>query len=440
MPHYSQRVLSIRFSGLQPGRHVLVSLSLLYVESIAPGQFIFKSLCLATQYCDGLRGAFVVYDPNDPYKSLYDVDDESTIITLADWYHEPAPLRTQKPVATLINGLGRAVNGTATPLAVINVVKGKRYRFRVIGLSCDPSYNFTIHNHKMTVIEADGEYTEKLVVDSMEVWAGQRYSVIVTADQKIDNYWIRADPYPTRGRPGFDGARNSAIFRYKGAPIAEPKTTYVSTHPLHEVNLHALRNPTPPGKPHPGGADVVIPIRHAVFHDPGPRFEVNNVTFTSPSIPIFLQIMNGTYAAEDLLPKGSIYKLPPNKVIELIIYGSGTGDGGPHPWHLHGHSFWVVRSGTSTSYNWKNPVRRDTVDTGLDDGETTIRFVTDNAGPWFLHCHIDWHLEIGLAVVFAEDPEGMVKQNKTLPPPFHDLCPKFYKNDPDSGNHTVYPE
>ena len=29
---------------------------------------------LSTQYCDGLRGAFVVYDPNDPHADLYDVD------------------------------------------------------------------------------------------------------------------------------------------------------------------------------------------------------------------------------------------------------------------------------------------------------------------------------------------------------------------------------
>jgi hypothetical protein len=27
------------------------------------------------QYCDGLRGALVIYDPNDPQASLYDVDD-----------------------------------------------------------------------------------------------------------------------------------------------------------------------------------------------------------------------------------------------------------------------------------------------------------------------------------------------------------------------------
>jgi hypothetical protein len=26
------------------------------------------------QYCDGLRGPLVIYDPHDPHKALYDVD------------------------------------------------------------------------------------------------------------------------------------------------------------------------------------------------------------------------------------------------------------------------------------------------------------------------------------------------------------------------------
>ena len=30
---------------------------------------------LSTQYCDGLRGPMVVYDPEDPLKKYYDVDD-----------------------------------------------------------------------------------------------------------------------------------------------------------------------------------------------------------------------------------------------------------------------------------------------------------------------------------------------------------------------------
>ena len=43
----------------------------MYIDT---GTFWYHSH-LSTQYCDGLRGAFVVYDPNDPHASLYDVDD-----------------------------------------------------------------------------------------------------------------------------------------------------------------------------------------------------------------------------------------------------------------------------------------------------------------------------------------------------------------------------
>jgi iron transport multicopper oxidase len=32
------------------------------------------------QYCDGLRGPIVIYDPNDPYRWMYDVDDSTFLI------------------------------------------------------------------------------------------------------------------------------------------------------------------------------------------------------------------------------------------------------------------------------------------------------------------------------------------------------------------------
>jgi iron transport multicopper oxidase len=43
--------------------------------------------------------------------------------------------------------------------------------------------------------------------------------------------------------------------------------------------------------------------------------------------------------------------------------------------------------------NLVNPPRRDVV--GVGGSEVRIRFKADNPGPWFLHCHIDWHLEAG---------------------------------------------
>lgn len=31
-----------------------------------------------------------IADPEDPYRDLYDYDDEKTVFTLADWYHTPS--------------------------------------------------------------------------------------------------------------------------------------------------------------------------------------------------------------------------------------------------------------------------------------------------------------------------------------------------------------
>jgi len=374
------------------------------------GTFWYYST-LSTQSCDGLRGPLIIRDPLDPYLPDYDVDDESTIITLSDWYHQTytggvPPLAA----STLINGKGRYVNGPPADLAIINVVKGQRYRFRVIAMSCEPSFNFAIDNHMMTVIEADGQYTQPLVVDNIQIFPGQRYSVIVTANQPVGNYWLRANP-DARAQPGFDNLRNLAILRYSGAPNANPTVNpaapTTANKPLNEYDLHSLLNPSAPGLPFQGGADVAY--NFAIGVDPQTNhFTMNGVPFIPPTAPVLLQVLSGTQNAQDLLPKGSVYPLPRNKVIEITIPGSSPQIGGPHPFHLHGHAFTVVRSAGSQSYNYlDSPVVRDTVSTGDTTDNTTIRFVTDNSGTWLLRCQMAFHYELGLAVVFAEDIPGI---------------------------------
>lgn len=50
------------------------------------------------------------------------------------------------------------------------------------------SFTFSIDGHNMTIIEADGVETRPVTVDSITIYAAQRYSVIVHANQKIGNY------------------------------------------------------------------------------------------------------------------------------------------------------------------------------------------------------------------------------------------------------------
>ena len=81
----------------------------------------------------------------------------------------------------LINGLGRAAGGDAdATLAVVNVTQGSRYRFRLVSLSCDPNFTFYIQGHNFTVIEVDSVNVEPVTVDSIQIFAGQRCSFVVS--------------------------------------------------------------------------------------------------------------------------------------------------------------------------------------------------------------------------------------------------------------------
>ncbi|KAJ7888182.1 laccase [Mycena olivaceomarginata] len=386
---------------------------------------------LSTQYCDGLRGPLVVYDTDDPHASLYDVDDESTVITLADWLVYLTSLhigltyfpQTTAPqarsetfrltlISTLINGLGRFADGPTSQLAVISVTSGQRYRMRLVSMSCDPNFIFTIDGHTMTIIEADGVNTEPLTVDSIQIYAGQRYSFVLTADQTVDNYWIRT--VANGGTAGFDNGINSAILRYVGANDTDPSTNATTaTAALVETDLHPLVATAVPGTAVAGGADIAITSLSASISR---RLLLRSTSYTSPTVPVLLQVLSGAQSATDLLPSGSVFTLPANSVVELSIPG-GTA-GAPHPFHLHGHNFFVIKSAGNDTFNFDNPIIRDVVNTGPDTTDnTTIRFVTDNAGPWILHCHIDFHLELGLALIFVEDAPTIANSTQTSASP-----------------------
>ena len=234
---------------------------------------------------------------------------------------------TSPPVdenSTLINGLGRYPGGPLSPLAVINVEHGKRYRFRIIGASCYPWFNFTIDGHPMTIIETDGVETEPLVVDSIPVFAGQRYSVVVTANQTIGNFWIRA--LPSQSNETFYGGQNSAILRYAGAPEQDPTTKHGPyVLPYEESNVHPLISPGAPGVPEPGKADVNINLVPGLTPV---AFTMNGVAFSNPPLPVLLQILSGARDPSQLLPEGSVYVLPRGKVIEISIPATDLSPGG----------------------------------------------------------------------------------------------------------------
>ncbi|KAF6755667.1 laccase 16 [Ephemerocybe angulata] len=388
---------------------------------------------LSSQYVDGLRGVIVVRDPNDPHLSLYDEDNANTVITLGDWYHNPAPgiqeiymAGNHEPIpdSGTINGRGRYIGGPTVQRTRVNVVQGKKYRLRVVNISAYSGFTFSIEGHSLTIIEVDGVSHVPKVVGGFDIYVGQRYSVIVDANQAIKNYWIRApmELQHDSDNDNLDTDNVYAVLHYEGAPDAEPTTPAKvgASNVLEEYQLAALENPGAPGGSAP--ADRIIDLQFSRETSGGTKWKFNGIQYQSPSVPTLLQIISGATNPADFTTSEHTLVLNHNEIVEIHLHGSANGH--VHPFHLHGHAFDVVQ-GNSGPINYVNPPRRDVV--GIKGGTGIIRFKADNPGPWFLHCHIDWHLEAGLAVVFAEAPaeQRSGPNAQIIKQEWLDLCPIY---------------
>jgi FtsP/CotA-like multicopper oxidase with cupredoxin domain len=111
-------------------------------------------------------------------------------------------------------------------------------------------------------------------------------------------------------------------------------------------------------------------------------------------------------------------------------------DEGTHPFHLHGHKFWVLAQGDgvyqSSTPLAPNPVFRDTVSVRIlpltrdliteGYGFTLIRFIADNPGAWAFHCHIIWHMEAGLLITFLSEAGKLSGMVSGAPDEWRKLC------------------
>ena len=132
------------------------------------------------------------------------------------------------PPPTANNGVinGTMVNpaGTAGSYNKVTLIKGKTYRLRLINTSMDNHFKVSLDSHTMKVIEADFVPIKPYSADWIFIGIGQRYDVIITASEKIDNYWFRAEPQAACGANANSGNIKS-IFSYKGAASSNPTTT-----------------------------------------------------------------------------------------------------------------------------------------------------------------------------------------------------------------------
>ncbi|CAB4427504.1 unnamed protein product [Rhizophagus irregularis] len=403
------------------------------------------------QYVDGLRGSLVIHDPDDPYLKQYDFE---YLVMLSDWHHNTTgvllPLQDAPgysgfrpiPDSPLISGLGR-YNCTAAPpgskcnsdqpLPVYNVKKNKKYRFRIINSAADGVFVFSIDQHKLKVIESEGIYLKPTIIKKLPVAVGQRYSVIVDANQPVGNYFIRGT-LDKRCTPN-DNATinfNSAIdwdglgiLHYEGAKNSPNSKEFDDDFtPCRDLDKKHLK-PIKPITKYDGHVTDFVNITITFGADKNQRLEalINNSSYVPQLNDPTINKITRDIAAKDL-PKdqNSVILNHNGGIAEIYVKNDNNAD---HPFHMHGHVFAIMFVGEKgdvpdeSKYNKKNPVVRDTV-TIPGNGFLVIRFITDNPGVWAFHCHIEWHVEIGMVLGIIELQDTLKKE--TIPEDVVALC------------------
>ena len=145
-----------------------------------------------------------------------------------------------------------------------------------------------------------------------------------------------------------------------------------------------------------------------------------NHTSWKPQTPPLRSQNQSSWDDNQLVPLIPIRPGKPTRV-DIVINNL---DDGAHPFHLHGHSFYVLSSyrnpgrdswGSYNPYteeappnglNLEYPVRRDTVSVPRR-GHVVLALIADNPGIWALHCHMMVHMARGMAVAldvrYADD-------------------------------------
>lgn len=73
-----------------------------------------------------------------------------------------------------------------------------------------------------------------------------------------------------------------------------------------------------------------------------------------------------------------------------------------------------------TIVNPSNPQRRD-VQILQPNGYVVVQWNQDNPGAWVFHCHIAWHLSLGMALQVLENPAYILK-SLSLPSSVSQVC------------------
>ncbi|XP_057954015.1 L-ascorbate oxidase homolog [Malania oleifera] len=299
------------------------------------------------------------------------------------------------------------INGIASNGSIFTVDPGKTYRFRISNVGSASSINFRIQGHSMLLVEVEGTHTLQNTYSSLDVHVGQSYSVLVTANQIAQDYFIVAS---SRFTPKVLTA--TCILRYSnsarhvsGLPPVGP--TYQIDYSLKQAksirtNLTASGpRPNPQGSYHYGminASRTIFLANTAPIFNGKQRYAVNSVSFIPADTPLKLADwfnISGVFKLGSILDNPPITGYPTIQTsvmdanfrafVEIVFQNN---EDTLQSWHIDGYAFFVVgmENGQWTNqsrqtYNLRDAVSRCTTQV-YPKSWTAIYMALDNVGMW----------------------------------------------------------
>ncbi|GLT62792.1 hypothetical protein SLA2020_354020 [Shorea laevis] len=422
-----------------------------------------------------IHGAIVIL-PELGTKYPFDQQpDDEVVLVLGEWYLGDVKEIIDNATETggdpkvsdafTINGQPGFPNNCSNETTYsVSVEHGKTYLLRIVSAVMNEEMFFGIADHNITVVGRDGAYIKPIITDYVLITPGQTMDVLLTANQTPGHYYMAATPFMDASAP-YDSSNTSAILKYTGNYTAPSSPPYPSLPSVNDTvaadnftdSVRSLASKEYPIDV-PQEIDERLFITVSVNQLPcnkdscdGPNgtmlaASLNNVSFVTPKIDIlqaYYMNMQGIYndtfpsypphvfnytgisASEYLIPSTGtkVRMIDWLSKVEIVFQGTNILLAENHPMHLHGFSFYLVGSGygnfdnvtSPKTYNLVDPPEVNTIGVP-QNGWAAIRFLADNPGVWFMHCHLERHSSWGMDTVLIVR-NGTTEEQSMLPPP-----------------------
>ncbi|KAL0106109.1 hypothetical protein PUN28_016084 [Cardiocondyla obscurior] len=357
----------------------------------------------------------------------------------------------------------------------------------------------SVDNHTLYVVSSDGRDLEPVQAESLVTYAGERFDFILEMNQPVDNYWMRfrglmdcderfLSAYQVailryEGAPeqepllevSYNRTRNDSY----GLQVNALNEGTESNNSISMPLLNATDDDDPSNTQEPEYQFYIsfdfYAKDHPHFHRKNlygfhqvkkseqvltPQF--NHISMKLPPFPLLPQrhlITPNQFCNSSTVKKCEsefcacthVLQVKRKSVVELVLIDEGVPFEANHPFHLHGYQFRVVamkKLGDNTTVDevkeldrqglihrkLKRAPLKDTV-TVPDGGYTIVRFYADNPGYWLFHCHIEFHADIGMSLIFKVGEDDEIPPVPTNFPTCGDFKPVVNENEKSILNH-----